>query len=585
MKHDSISIEDIESIAPLSRESTEIFLTGHWSSKKPIYVDKTSPCRQACPIGIDISRAFYEASEGDYHEALRIYRQDNPLPGICGRVCYHPCEGDCNRKEFDEAVNIRGFERFLSDRGRVNLEREAPSRLRREKIAVIGSGPAGLSASYHLARLGYSVTIYEALPEPGGMLRYGIPEYRLPKEVLRKEIGYIQQLGVEIRTGVRVGKDASLADIKRDVHAVFIAAGAHGGMRLGIAGEELPGVMEGIRFLRSINLGEKGKTGQRVAVIGGGNTAIDCARTARRIGGREVRIIYRRSKAEMPALAEDVASVEKEGIRIDFLAAPKGLILDKGRLSGIECARMELGSPDGSGRLQPIPIKGSDFIVPADTVITAVGQVPEVEFVRELGLSLSQRGMIEISPENTMTPVEGVFAGGDCAGGKAFVADAIASGKLGAFAISCFLEGKDMKREFQNHRIGTRPSFSFQHFMDPEKDPVDLKGVVPFDQINTLCFPHHARNNNPDPLEPDESIKTFKEVASGLAPARMEDEISRCFKCGTCTQCDLCFLLCPDISIMKDDASGYRVKEDYCKGCSICASTCPRHVIEMRGDK
>ncbi|MDP2269041.1 MAG: FAD-dependent oxidoreductase, partial [Deltaproteobacteria bacterium] len=221
MNRDGISIKEIEPLAPFSQGSTEIFLTGHWSSRKPVYVEKTSPCRPTCPIGNDIARAFYHASTGEYDQALAIYRQDNPLPGVCGRVCYHPCELNCNRKEFDEAVNIRGLERFLSDHGKVDIKAETPTRLRKERIAVIGSGPAGLSAAYHLARLGYPVTIFEALPEPGGMLMYGIPEYRLPKAVVRQEIDYIRQLGVEIKTGMRVGKDISLADIRNECRAVF----------------------------------------------------------------------------------------------------------------------------------------------------------------------------------------------------------------------------------------------------------------------------------------------------------------------------------------------------------------------------
>jgi NADPH-dependent glutamate synthase beta subunit-like oxidoreductase/Pyruvate/2-oxoacid:ferredoxin oxidoreductase delta subunit len=583
MNQHEITIKDIEPLVPFSRGSTEIFLTGYWSGRRPVWAEKTSPCRGACPIGNDIARAFYHASKGDYDEALRVFRQENPLPGVCGRVCYHPCEFDCNRKPFDEAINIRGFERFLADHGKVDIKKDAPNRSRKEAIAVIGSGPAGLAASYHLARLGYPVTVFETLPEPGGMLRYGIPEYRLPKAILRREISYIRQLGVEIKTGVRVGKDISLSRMKKDYQAVFVALGAHGGMRLGIEGDP-SGVIEGIGFLRRINSGEKINPGERIAVIGGGNTAVDCARSARRLGGKDVTIIYRRSRAEMPALAEDVASVEREGIAIRFLAAPARVIFRNGRVSGLECIRMELGAPDAGGRPEPLPVKGSEFIVPADTVIAAVGQVPEADFVGEAGLSVNRRGMIEVLPGTAATSAEGVFAGGDSAGARAFVADAIASGKMGAFAIACYLQGKDVKKEFEDHRIGTGPSFSFRHFVDPENNPADLKDMVTFDKLNTVCSPYGARNNNHDRLKVDESIRGFKEVSGGVRPGRMEAEIGRCFKCGTCTRCDLCFLLCPDISITKAGNEGYEVRQNYCKGCGMCAATCPRNVIDI-GEK
>lgn len=578
--NDRITIEDIKQIAPFSQGSTEIFLTGLWSSRKPVHIDKTSPCRQACPIGNDIARAFYEASMGHYDEALRIFRQDNPLPGVCGRVCYHPCEVLCNRKEYDEAVNIRGFERFLADNGKVDIGREKPAHLRKERVAIIGSGPAGLSASYHLTRLGFSVTIFEALPEPGGMLRYGIPEYRLPKDILDREIGYIRDLGVEIRTGARVGKDLPLTDMRNDYQALFLALGAHGGTELGIKGEHLPGIMDGVTYLRTINLGKKVRLGKKVAVIGGGNTAIDCARTARRSGAKDITIIYRRSRTEMPALAEDVEGTEKEGIKIELLAAPRRLISENGKLSGIECVRMRLGEPDASGRPRPIPVEGSEFLVSVDSVISATGQAPQTEFLKELGLLVDKNSVIEISCETAATNIEGIFAGGDSAGTRAFVADAIASGKQGALAISCYLDGIDIKKAFKNHQIGDQPSFSFQHLLDPEHYPADLKKVVPYDKINTLCFPHGARHDNPDNLTPKEAVKNFKEVAGGIDPSQMPFEIYRCFKCGTCTHCDLCFLLCPDISIMKGK-DGYSVRTDFCKGCSQCATTCPRNVIEM----
>ncbi len=333
-----------------------------------------------------------------------------------------------------------------------------------------------MSSACHLSRLGYRVTVFEALPEPGGMLMYGIPEYRLPKEVLRKEIGYIRDLGVEIRTGFRVGIDASLQEIRADHKAVFIAVGAHGGTRLGMEGEELPGVMEGIRFLRDINLGSKVETGKKVAVIGGGNTAVDCARAARRLGGEEVTIIYRRTRDLMPALDEDLAAAEREGITIHVLAAPKRLISEKGKLAGIECVRMELAAPDASGRPQPVPVAGSEFVVPVDTLVGAIGQIPESGFASGPGLIIDKRGMIEISPATAETNLEGVFAGGDSSGTKAFVADAIAAGKMGALAIHCFLEGKEIRKEFEKHRIGARPSFSFSHPCRPRGPRVRPQG-------------------------------------------------------------------------------------------------------------
>lgn len=576
-----ITIKEIEPLAPFSQESTEIFLTGYWSNKKPLWIEKVSPCRQGCPIGNPIARAFYYASRGDYDMALKVYRQESPFPGVCGRVCYHPCESLCNRNGFDEAINIRGFERFLSDYGRVDIEKERPIKPRKERIAVIGSGPAGLSASYYLARIGYNVTIFEALLYPGGMLRYGIPAYRLPRDVLDREIDYIKALGVEIKTRMRVGQDISLSELKRDYKAIFIAIGTHKGMKLGIDGEDCDGAIEGIGLLRDVNSGIKVDMGRNVIVIGGGNTAIDCARSALRIGGREVTILYRRSRSEMPALAEDVEWAIAEGIRIEYLAAPKRIISKGGRVSKIECIRMELGEADESGRPRPTPVKGSEFILEADTIVSAIGQVPDSGFIKEIGLTPGRGGIINVPSESFSTEIEGVFAGGDSAGVRAFVADAIASGKMAAMAISCYIEGKDIKKELSPYQIGEGPSFSFQHYLDGKEADVDLKNIATYEKINTLCFSHGRRVESPVLIQPDISKNSFDEVIGTIPHDSMKSEIERCFKCGTCTHCDLCFYLCPDISISKDVQNGYRVKRDYCKGCGVCASTCPRNVIEI----
>jgi len=389
-------------------------------------------CEAACPVHTNVLGYIKLVAEGEFQAAYELIRETNPLPATCGRVCYAPCEEACNRGQIDEPMAIRDLKRFAAEQ--VDIERlEVPVITKADKkVAIIGSGPAGLTAANDLALKGHQVTIFEALPQPGGMLRVGIPEYRLPKVILRKEIDYIQKLGVEIKTGVQVGKDISLQKIKKNYDALFIAVGAHGGMRLGVEGESLPGVMDGIGFLRAVNLGKKVEIGKKTVVIGGGNTAVDCARTAKRLGAKEVTVMYRRSQAEMPASAEEVAALEAEGIRTKFLTAPTRFFSRDGRLAKMECIRMKLGEPDASGRPRPIPIEGSEFTTLVDTVIAALGQTPETGFVKELGLSLSKGGMIKINPKTGATNIEGVFAGGDVASGPAFVIDAIAAGKKAA---------------------------------------------------------------------------------------------------------------------------------------------------------
>jgi heterodisulfide reductase subunit A len=479
-------------------------------------------CKDACPVRTNVLGYIKLIAEGEFQQAYKLIRDTNPLPASVGRVCYAPCEEACNRGQIDESMAIRDLKRFAADQ--VNIEElEVPTITRTDKkVAIVGSGPAGLAAANDLALKGHNVTIFEAFPEPGGMLRVEIPEYRLPKEILRKEIGYIQKLGVEIRTGVQVGKDIALEEIRKEYDAIFIGTGAHGGIRLGVEDEDLPGVMEGIRFLRAANLGEKMEVGKKTAVIGGGNTAVDCARTAKRLGAEEVKIVYRRSRNEMPASAEEVAAVEEEGIRIEFLTTPTHFFSENGRLARMECVRMKLGEPDVNGRPRPIPIEGSQFTAPIDTVIAALGQAPETEFVKEVGISLSRTNAIEIDSKTGATNVEGIFAGGDVVTGPAFVIDAIAAGQKAARSIDLYLKGEPLEVK------------------EEQKEPEKLSAEEVEDRKKR--FPSQKRvKMEQEPVR--ERIKDFREVALGYTAEEALEEASRCLAgqiegCIECHECE-----------------------------------------------
>jgi heterodisulfide reductase subunit A-like polyferredoxin len=495
-------------------------------------------CIDACPIHTNVPGYIKLIAEGQFKEAYKLIRETNPLPAVVGRVCYAPCEEACNRGQVDEPMCIRDLKRVPADQWNIE-ELEVPIIAKTDKkVAIAGSGPSGLAAANDLALKGHSVTIFEALPEPGGMLRVGIPEYRLPKEILRQEIAYIQKLGVEIKAGVQVGKDVTLEELRKDYDAIFIAVGAHGGMRLGVEGEDIPGVMEGIGFLRAANLGEKVEIGKKVAVIGGGNTAIDCARTAKRLGAQEVTIVYRRSRAEMPASSEEVTAAEKEGIKIELLTAPKRFFSDNGKLAKMECIRMKLGEPDASGRARPIPIEASEFTTSVDTVIAALGQAPETEFVKKLGVSLSKRGMIEIDPKTGATNIEGVFSGGDVVTGPAFVVDAIAAGKRAARSVCQYLNGEPLELEEKEQ--------------EPEKfsqeEIEDRKRRFP---------PRNRMEMREEPVK--KRIKDFREVALGYSLEEAIEEASRCLagQIEGCIECHECERRCEPNAItytMQDEA-------------------------------
>jgi heterodisulfide reductase subunit A-like polyferredoxin len=494
-------------------------------------------CMDACPVHTNVPGYIKLIAERQFKAAYKLIRETNPLPASVGRVCYAPCQEACNRGQMDEPLCIRDLKRVPGDQWNIE-ELEVPVVSKTDKkVAIVGAGPAGLAAANDLALKGHNVTIFEALPEPGGMLRVGIPEFRLPKEILRQEIGYIQKLGVEIKTGVRVGKDVTLEELRKDYDAIFVGTGAHTDMKLGVEGEDIHGVMEGIGFLRAVALGEKVNVGKRVAVIGGGNTAIDCARTAKRLGAKEVTIVDRCSHAEMPASEEEVTAAEKEGVKIEFLTMPSRFSTENKKLARMECVRMKLGEPDASGRPRPIPIKGSEFTTPVDTVITALGQVPETDFVKALGVSVSQRGTIEIDDKTGATNIEGVFAGGDVVTGPAFLIDAIAGGKNAARSIHQYLMGQPLVGE------------------EPRKEPEKLSE----EEIKDLKRRFPSRNRVGMKEEAvKERVKDYCEVALGYSLEEAVEEASRCLaeQVEGCIECQECERRCEPKAII------YTMKEE-----------------------
>ncbi|MDZ4132048.1 MAG: FAD-dependent oxidoreductase [Dethiobacteria bacterium] len=407
----------------------------------------TAPCRNGCPAHINIPRYIECIREGNYEEALAVNREKTPLVGTLGRVCVHPCESNCNRQPHDQSLSIRLLKRFCSDFGRKNkydqktLQKTALTRA--EKVAVVGAGPAGLNVGYQLAKKGYKVTIFEALPVAGGMLAVGIPSYRLPRDILNAEIDLVKNLGVEIIYNTKIGDDISLDQLLTDEYkAIFLAGGLHESATMGCEGEDACyyGFMPGVDFLRKVNLGINVDLGERVAVIGGGNVAMDCARSAVRLGVKEVHLIYRRTKLEMPANAAEIDAAEEEGIQFHLLANPVCILEESGSVSGMECVKMELGEPDSSGRRRPIPMDGSEFILKANSVIPAIGQVADLSYLKEdSGIKQTRWGTIEVDPETMATAVPGIFAGGDVVLGARTVIEAIATANRAAEAIDTYL--------------------------------------------------------------------------------------------------------------------------------------------------
>ena len=565
----------------MSLGSTLYNKTGSWRYMRPIYRDRTSPCNHACPAGEDIVDYLQMVVHADLERAQQRILAENPLIGVCGRVCPHPCESECNRAQLGGAIAIHCMERFLASlpgqRKLPQADHTAPPGV---QVAVIGSGPAGLSCAYQLARRGYKVTVFEALPVAGGMLRVGIPSYRLPREVLDAEIRAIQSLGVEIRTNMRLGQNLSLDDL-RDYQALFLAVGQHRSRRLSVPGEDSQGVLPGLDFLRRVNLGEPVQVGARVAVVGGGNTAMDAARCALRLGAKQVTVLYRRSRHEMPAIDEEIEEAEEEGVKIEYLAAPIEVLATIGRATALKCVRMRLVDPDDSGRRRPEPVRGSEYTLPVDTVIPALGQEADLSFLEP---DIRSAGGLILTDEAAVTPpLRGatsrprVFAGGDAATGAGTVAHAIGSGKRAALAMDRYLRGESLE--------GFPALDEHLNVAARDVDPT----LVQFEGINLAYFQEEART--PQPQRPAaERVRDFDEVNLPFSEDDALREAKRCFSCGTCNYCDTCWLYCPDVCIQRHpegerpsgpSRSAYDFDYDYCKGCGVCAEECPREAIGM----
>jgi 2-oxoacid:acceptor oxidoreductase delta subunit (pyruvate/2-ketoisovalerate family) len=570
-----VTFKHLHDIPPISVSlgSMDWNKTGSWRYLRPRYVSRIPPCNEACPAGNDVEGFLVLTREGKLREAWELIREENPFPGVCGRVCFHPCESSCNRREFDEPLAIHEIERFLADRQfQSKREHHSRRRKRKESVAVIGSGPAGLTCAYHLSRLGYGVTVFEAESSPGGILRHGIPEYRLPRAIVEHEIADIQSWGVEIKTEVRIGKNLALENL-RSFQAVFIATGAHGERTLNIEGAHLAGVFPGLQVLRELRLGRLASLGKKVSVIGGGNSAIDVARSALRLGAETVQIFYRRSKEEMPAFPDEVEEALREGVQIHYLVSPVKITGDGTKATGMDCVRMRLGEADESGRRRPIAIEGARLEVPSDTIVAAIGEFPDLTFLpQDVAI---QGGRVAINGMG-LAHSRGIFAGGDAALPDHTVAVAIGSGKKAALAIHEYLEGKETGDTFQSIRVGEKGSISLRKYFHPPEGMANPP-VIPFQEIHTDYFDHRPRvRASAVPLE--ERRGNFHEVHLSLAEQGAVEEASRCFNCGICNQCDNCWTFCPDMAVKKKQGH-YEIDYDYCKGCGICFEECPRGAV------
>ena len=525
-------------------------------------IDKrgTAPCKAACPTHISVQGYIALIQQGKYKEALKLIKKDNPFPAVCGRVCNHPCEEACKRGSVDEPIDIMHLKRFVADLDLFDETKFMPEikEKKGKKVAIVGAGPAGLTAAYYLAVEGYDVIVYEAAPIPGGWMTLGIPEYRLPRDIIGAEIKIIEDLGVKIQCNTRVGKDITLDELKKNNDAVFIGCGTHISSKLDIPGEDLEGVVHGIDYLKRLNLGEKVYLGDRVAVIGGGNVAMDAVRMAVRHGSKDVFILYRRTRAEMPAASEEIEEAIEEGVKMNYLVAPLRVIGENGKVKGIECQRMELGEPDASGRRRPVPVKGSEFVVECDAVVPAIGQAGDLDFITKAsGVAVNKWNNIDVDPVTFQTNVAGIFAGGDIVTGPQTVVKAVNAGKEAAISIDRYLKGEDIAAgRSRNWKEGVA-------------DPGDVSSKP------------KAKRVRMSHLDPKRRVTNFEEVIKGMSEEAAKLEASRCLSCGICCECYQCVQACIAKAVRHDDIEA---QEEIEVGAVIAAPGFETFDASIRGE-
>jgi 2-oxoacid:acceptor oxidoreductase delta subunit (pyruvate/2-ketoisovalerate family) len=571
-------------LVPHSSQSTESNKTGSWRFLRPLFDEKTSPCSAACPAGEDIARIEMLTARGLFKEAWETILRENPFPSVCGRVCPHPCEGICNRRDFDEAVAVHTVERFLAETAsRYDLKAKLEKlNAKKHKIAVVGAGPAGLSAAYFLTFLGYTCDVFEAAPEPGGILRWGIPLYRLPLSALRNDLSHIEAQGVEIRTGQKIEQDF-IQKAAGTYDAVFLACGHSRTAELGIPGEALSSVLEGLTFLEQIRQGNITSLPGLSAVIGGGNTAIDVARSIIRLGGRAL-IVYRRRRRDMPAFAQEVQMALEEGVELRELVAPLRVAVESGQCV-ITLQEMKVSNEDSRGRASVLPNEGKVGEIRVDRVFKATGAEPAESWFNPSG-----KGKITMAMSNTMlvNPARGpvVMIGGDLTNETKSVAHAVLSGKQAAMALDIFFrDGIDsVLPRLQACLVGQGPALSMEIYMG---GPRRFRNphIIGHEELNTDHFQFQSRITQPRLLR-EERLVSFEEIDLKISTNLAIREADRCFNCGICNQCDNCYMFCPDIAVIREkDGELRRINYDYCKGCGLCVVECPRNAMTLREEE